>query len=248
MLKDVTLGRYYPNNGPLHGLDPRTKLLGLLVYAVCIFLCSTPISCVLCILVLCILIALSRVPLKYMVRGLLPLALVMAVVAGLNIAFSENGLWKAFLIGFRMVALVLASNLVALSTRPREIADGLERSLSWLARLHVPVHDIATIIAIAFRFMPILSEEASRIMEAQSSRGAVLKARRARTLMPVLVPLFASAFRKADELAQAMDSRLYGTGKATGLRELKYTRQDAVSYICILTFLTVVILMKVAKL
>ena len=252
MLRDVTLGRYIPGKSVLHGLDPRVKLAGLLVYAVCVFLCSGYVSAAVCLLVLAVLVLASGVPVKYMFRGLAPLAAALAVITLLRIFVFRSGVWRAFLAVIRMVELIAASNLVALTTRPSAIADALEKGLSWMEVLRVPVHDLVTIISIAFRFIPILSDEARRIMEAQKARGAGFRAKglsgRAGSVLPVLVPLFASAFRKAGELGTAMDCRLYGTGKATSLNPLSYDRCDAAAYVFIIVFLAVAILMKVAGL
>lgn len=249
MLKDINLGRYYRSSSFLHSLDPRTKLAFLLIYIVCVFLADTVLQCAVVFLALAGLIALSRVPLSFMLKGLRTLLIVLLVADILNILFLDDGLRFSVLLTLRMIEVVLASNLLTLTTRPKEIADGLEKGLRWMRAFKVPVHDFSTMVAIAFRFIPILTREARDLMDAQSIRGADFShggiIRRARALGPLTVTVFASAFRRADELSLAMDSRLYGYSENTGkLHPLKYGKNDAASYVALFTFLAVVILMK----
>lgn len=235
MLKDVTLGRYYMTDSILHRLDPRTKMVITIAYIVMTFFCNSILTCALSFAVLCLLVFLSKVPLKYMVKGLRAIFIIVLITDLINIFFVPNGLWKAFIVTLRMVEIVFASNLLALTTKPKVLAEGIEKGLGWMKALHVPVHDFATMICIAFRFLPILTQEADRVMEAQKARGADFESgnliQRAKALMPILIPLFASAFRRADELSQAMDSRLYGSGETTSLHPLNYDRFDALFYI-----------------
>lgn len=248
MLRDVTLGRYYPTKSFLHGLDPRTKLAGAVLYIVSVFIASTPTTCAVSFLCLCVLIILSRVSVKYMVRGLAPIAVIVCLLFLMNIREP----WRALLVTQRMVELVFISNLVTLTTKPKTLSDGMEKALRWLGIFKVPVHDLATAFSIALRFIPILADEARIVMDAQKARGADLGKgnlfKRAKALMPVLVPMFVSAFRKADNLSVAMDSRLYGNGEVGCLRPLRYSRMDAAAYICILTYFVEVILLKEAGL
>ncbi len=252
MLKDVTLGRYYRTESFLHALDPRTKLSALVIFIAGVLLSSSLASCIVTFLCLAALIALSRVPLRYMLRGMLMLFVVLVIVAALNILFVPGGAVRAALLCIRLVEIVLCSNLLTLTTRPREISHGVERGLRWMKAFKVPVHDMATIISIAFSFIPLLADEARRIMDAQISRGADFRSgtlvRRAKASVSVIVPVFASAIRRADELSVAMDSRLYGTAEPTRLHELRYTNCDGASYICMFTYLAVMILMKVGRL
>lgn len=249
MLKDVTLGRYYPIESPLHELDPRTKMVAVLIYIVTTFLASTPITCALTFLVLCLLIHLSKVPVRYMVKGLRAVVIIVVITDLINIFFVDNGLWKAFIVTLRMIEIVLGSNILSLTTKPKTLAAGIEKGLGWMKKIHVPVHDFATMISIAFRFLPILTSEADKVMEAQKARGADFESgnllRRAKALMPILIPLFVSAFRRADELALAMDSRLYGSGEPTSLHPLQYGASDAVFYLMTFAYLALVILLKV---
>lgn len=249
MLKDINLGRYYQTSSFLHSLDPRTKLAFLLIYIVCVFLADTVLQCALVVLALVALIALSRVPPAFMFKGLRTLAIVLLIVDVLNILLLDDGLRFSILLTLRLIETVLASNLLTLTTRPGEIADGLEKGLGWLKVFKVPVHDMATMVAVAFRFIPILTQEARDLMDAQRMRGASFDEgsliRRAKTLGPLTITVFASAFRRADELSMAMDSRFYNYSSKPGkLDPLSYRREDAASYVAIFAFLAVVILMK----
>ena len=249
MLKDINLGRYYQTSSFLHSLDPRTKFSFLLIYIVCVFLADTVLQCAFVLLVLVGLIALSHVPLSFMFRGLRTLAIVLLFVDVLNILLLDDGLRFSILLTLRLMETVLASNLLTLTTRPGEIADGLEKGLGWLKVFKVPVHDMATMVAVAFRFIPILTQEARDLMDAQKMRGASFSEgsliKRAKALGPLTITVFASAFRRADELSLAMDSRFYNYSVKPGkLNPLSYRREDAASYVAVFTFLAVVILMK----
>lgn len=248
MLRDVTLGRYYPTKSFLHDLDPRTKLAGAVLYIVSAFVASTPATCAVSFICLCLLVLLSRVPVKYMVRGLAPIAVIVCLLFLINIREP----WRALLITQRMVEFVFISNLVTLTTKPKTLSDGMEKALRWLGIFKVPVHDLATAFSIALRFIPILADEARLVMDAQKARGADLGKgnllKRTKALVPVLLPMFVSAFRKADNLSVAMDSRLYGSGDVGRLRPLGYSRVDAAAYICIFTYFAEIILLKGAGL
>ena len=237
MLKDVTLGRYYPTSSALHDLDPRTKLFGLLVYIVLVFLSQDLSGLILCLASLILLMILSNVPFKYVLRGLKPVLLVVFLADILNILFVKDGLKKAIYLTLRLFEVIWGSNLLCTTTKPKDISAALEKSLGFLKKLGVPVHDFATMIVLALRFIPILSNEALHIMEAQKARGADFESgnlvRRAKALFPLIVPLFVSAFRKADSLAIAMDSRLYGSGESSVLKPLKYGVRDLVAYIIV---------------
>ena len=248
MLKDLNLGRYHQGDSFLHRLDPRTKLVFLIVCIVCVFLAETVLQCAMVALALIGLIALSKVPLSFMFRGFRTIIIVLLIVDVLNVILLDDGLRISILLTLRMLEVVLASNLLTLTTRPFEIADGLEKGFGWLKKFKVPVHDLATMVAIAFRFVPILTQEARDLMDAQSMRGADYSQgnliRKAKALGPLAVTVFASAFRRADELSLAMDSRLYGMSKDNASPKLKYSREDVAFYICIFCTLAVMILMK----
>ena len=248
MLKDLNLGRYYDSSSFLHRLDPRTKLAFLLIFIVCAFLAETVIQCAVVLCTLVALIALSRVPLRFMFKGFRTIVVVVLIVDVINIIFLDDGIRISILLTLRMFEVILASNLLTLTTRARRIADGLEKGFSWLRVFKVPVHDLATMVGIAFRFVPILTDEARDLLDAQSMRGADFTQgsliRKARALGPLAITVFASAFRRADELSLAMDSRLYG--EASGkLNPLCYRREDAASYICIFCFPAVMILLRI---
>jgi energy-coupling factor transport system permease protein len=249
MLKDVTLGRYYPTSSALHSLDPRTKLFGLLVYIVLVFLAQDLSGLILCLASLILLMILSNVPFKYVLRGLRPILLVVFLADILNILFVKDGLKKAIYLTLRLFEVIWGSNLLCTTTKPKDISAALEKSLGFLKKLGVPVHDFATMIVLALRFIPILSNEALHIMEAQKARGADFESgnlvRRAKALFPLIIPLFVSAFRKADSLAIAMDSRLYGSGESSVLKPLKYGVCDFVAYIIIFVVLTLGILARI---
>ena len=242
MLKDVTLGRYYPTSSPLHNLDPRTKLLGLLIYIVLVFLASDLTGLILCLACLVYLMILSNVPFRYVLRGLKPVLIVVIIADLLNILFADNGLRNAIYLTLRMFEVIWGSNVLCTTTKPKDISAGLEKALGFLKKLGVPVHDFATMLVLALRFIPILSNEAGHIIEAQKARGADFESgnliQRAKALFPLIIPLFVSAFRKADTLAIAMDSRLYGSCEPTVLKPLKYGLNDLISYIFIfITFI-----------
>ena len=248
MLKDLNLGRYYDSSSFLHRLDPRTKLAFLFIFIICIFLAESIVQCAVVFCALAALIAISKVPLKFMLKGFRTIAVVVLIVDVINIIFLDDGLRISILLTLRMFEVILASNLLTLTTRARRIADGLEKGFSWLRVFRVPVHDLATMVGIAFRFVPILTDEARDLMDAQSMRGADFShggiIRRARALGPLAVTVFASAFRRAEELSLAMDSRLYNS-EAGKLNPLRYKREDAASYICIFCFLAVIILLRI---
>ena len=249
MLKDVTLGRYYPTTSPLHNLDPRTKLFGLLVYIVLVFLASDITGLVLCLACLVYLMILSNVPFRYVLRGLRPVIIVVLLADILNILFVNDGLKKAIYLTLRMFEVIWGSNVLCTTTKPKDISSALEKSLGFLKKFGVPVHDFATMIVLALRFIPILSNEALHIMEAQKARGADFESgnlvKRAKALFPLIVPLFVSAFRKADSLAIAMDSRLYGSCEPSVLKPLKYGKYDYISYFLILCVLLLSILTRI---
>ena len=249
MLKDINLGRYHPGTSFLHRLDPRTKLVFLPVYIVCAFLANTVLTGFAVFLALVALIALSAVPLRFMLRGLRTPLIVLLFADVLNIILLDDGLRVSIWLTLRICEVVLASNLLTLTTRPGEIAEGLEKGLSFLKVFRIPVHDLATMVAVAFRFIPILTQEARDLMDAQTMRGADFRhggiVKRAKALGPLSFTVFASAFRRADEMAMAMDSRMYGfSGNPGSLHPLHYGREDAAAYICILCFLAVMILMR----
>ena len=245
-LKDITLGQYFPGNSPVHRLDPRTKLIAVMLYIVALFLCSFVVTYALMFAVLCLCIAVSRVPAKSIVRGMKPVVFIVIFTAVLNLFYTPGqqvifrlwvfqvtmeGVYSAFFMVIRILMLISGTFLLTYTTSPILLTDGLEDLMSPLKKLRVPVHELAMMMSIALRFIPTLIEETDKIMSAQRARGADFEsgglARRAKALVPLLVPLFISAFRRADELAVAMECRCYHGGEGrTRLRQLKYRPAD----------------------
>ena len=246
MLNNITLGQYYPADSVVHKLDPRVKILLLVALIVGIFLGQNLLSYVPVAAFLFLAARLSKVPFSMLLKGLKPLRFILVFTFVLNIFFLQ-GETPLLDLGFvvikqesvitashycsRLVLLVLASSLLTLTTAPITLTDGLERLLSPLRVIHFPAHEMAMMMTIALRFIPTLIEETGKIMSAQKARGADFESgslfARAKALVPVLVPLFISAFRRADELAVAMECRLYRGGHGrTRLHQLKYTKLD----------------------
>ncbi len=245
-LKDITLGQYFPGHSLVHRLDPRTKLIALIAYIVALFLAASFVSYALMVLVLALSVTVSRVPLKAIVRGLKPILFIAIFTAVLNMLYTPGthvlvsfwiftitteGLLRAFFMVVRIMMLVTGTFLLTYTTSPILLTDGLESLLSPLKALKVPVHELAMMMSIALRMIPTLIEETDKIMAAQKARGADFESggliQRAKALVPILVPLFISAFRRADELAVAMECRCYHGGEGrTRLRQLKYEGRD----------------------
>lgn len=246
MLKDITLGQYFPGNSPIHRMDPRTKLLALILYIVTIFIADGLIPYVICAAGLVAVIRISRIPLKLIVKSLKPIVIIIIFTGALNILYTPGtelfrlwifrvtveGIRTAITMIVRILLLVASTSLLTYTTSPMALTDGLESLLSPLKKLHVPVHEFSMMMSIALRFIPTLIEETDKIMSAQKARGADFESgnifQRAKALVPVLVPLFISAFRRADELACAMECRLYHGGEhRTRLHSLRYGKVDA---------------------
>ena len=246
MLKDITLGQYFPGNSPIHRMDPRTKLLALILYIVTIFIADGLIPYVICAAGLVAVIRISRIPLKLIMKSLKPIVIIIIFTGALNILYTPGtelfrlwifrvtveGIRTAITMIVRILLLVASTSLLTYTTSPMALTDGLESLLSPLKKLHVPVHEFSMMMSIALRFIPTLIEETDKIMSAQKARGADFESgnifQRAKALVPVLVPLFISAFRRADELACAMECRLYHGGEhRTRLHSLRYGKVDA---------------------
>ena len=247
-LKDITLGQYFPGNTLLHRLDPRTKLLGTVAYIVALFLAKGIVGYAVLLAVLAALIAVSRVGLKTILRGMKPILVIIIITAVLNLFYTPGageplaafwifkiypeGIWAAVYMILRIAMLIACTFLLTYTTSPILLTDGLEKLLGPLKAIRVPVHELAMMMSIALRFIPLLIEETDKIMSAQRARGADFESgnliQRAKALVPLLVPLFISAFRRADELAIAMECRCYHGGEGrTRLRQLKYRHNDA---------------------
>lgn len=245
MLKDITLGQYFPGDTPVHRLDPRTKLVWVVIYIVALFLAKWFVSYALVLVTLLAIIAVSKIQLKVILRGLKPLLLIILLTAILNLFYSQGeilvqfwifkitdqGVINAVFMMLRITMLVAGTFMLTYTTSPIALTDGLESLLNPLKKLRVPVHELAMMMCIALRFIPTLIEETDKIMSAQKARGADFESgnliARARAMVPILVPLFISAFRRADELATAMECRCYHGGEGrTRLHQLHYAGRD----------------------
>ena len=247
MLKDITLGQYFPGKSPVHLLDPRCKLIMLVIYIVALFTASGWLSYGLLLAFLLIVIKISTIPLKSIVKGMKPLVMILVFTGVLNIFFTtgegkplidfwvitiyKEGLIRAVFMVARILMLITCTFLLTYTTSPIALTDGLEALMNPLKKIKVPVHELSMMMCIALRFIPTLIEETDKIMNAQKARGADFESGsimdRAKALIPILVPLFISAFRRADELATAMECRCYQGGEGrTKMKLLRYTLWD----------------------
>ena len=264
MLKDITLGQYFPGQSVIHRLDPRTKLTMLVVYIVALFLAEGWVSYGLVFAFLAVVIRLSTIPLKSILRGMKPLVMILIFTGVLNLFFTQDGevlvkfwvltvtsggLSRALMMMARIIMLISGTFLLTYTTSPIALTDGLEALMNPLKKVGVPVHELSMMMCIALRFIPTLIEETDKIMSAQKARGADFESGsltdRAKALIPILVPLFISAFRRADELATAMECRCYQGGEGrTKMKQLHYHREDFLSYCAGAVLLVAVIVLK----
>lgn len=262
MLNDITMGQYYPVDSPVHRLDPRTKLLVTIGLIVCTFLIHTLAGYVLLLGFVFLTAKAAKVPFSMLIRGLRPLRLIIILTFVLNLFFTsggttllqwsfiritKEGLFQAIHYSLRLVFLVLCTSMLTLTTSPVALADGIEILLGPLKKIHFPVHELAMMMTIALRFIPTLLEETDKIMKAQMARGADFESgnliSRAKAMVPLLVPLFVSAFRRAGDLAMAMESRCYRGGEnRTRLRVLKMTRNDLYAFLILLVLIGLIVL------
>lgn len=265
MIRDITIGQYYPSNSVLHRLDPRVKIMCTLFYLISLFLFKSILGYVLATLFLGTVIFISKVPFKFIVKGLKAIILLLMITVMFNLFLTkggetlfrfwifevtELGLSQAAYMAIRLIYLIVGSSLMTLTTTPNALTDGIERLLYPLNKIKVPVHEIAMMMSIALRFIPILLEETDKIMKAQIARGADLESgnviQRAKSMIPILVPLFVSAFRRANDLAMAMESRCYRGGEGrTKMKPLIYCKRDYAAYI--ITILYVIIAFTVGR-
>ncbi len=256
MLRDITLGQYYQTDSVLHRLDPRVKLAGTLLYIISLFFFRNFIGYTIAAVFLAMVIKLSHVPFKFMVKGMKAILFLLLITVGFNLfltpgeplvtlwklTITREGMQTAFTMAVRLMMLVIGSSVMTLTTTPNNLTDGMEKGMRPLKVFKVPVHEVAMMMSIALRFIPILLEETDKIMKAQIARGADFESgnliRRAKALVPLLVPLFISAFRRANDLAMAMEARCYRGGEGrTKMKPLIYQRRDRIAYLCILTYL-----------
>ena len=260
MLKDITMGQYFPGNSPIHRLDPRTKILFLIVYIVALFSAANWISYAVVFVFLALVIILSRIPLKSIRSGMKPLLFILIFTGVLNILFTTGtnelvsfwritiyweGIVRAIFMILRITMLITGTFLLTYTTSPISLTDGLESLLGPLKKLRVPVHELAMMMCIALRFIPTLIEETDKIMSAQKARGADFESgnlmQRVKALVPILVPLFISAFRRADELATAMECRCYQGGDGrTKMKLLRYKLLDLKAFAVAIVLLAAV--------
>ena len=255
MIRDITIGQYYQTESIMHRLDPRVKLLGTLLFIVALFNYKNPLGYALGIIFLITVIKLSHVPFKFITKGLKGIIIIMMMTVLINLFLTPGttaialgrltitfeGIAAALSMMLRLILLIMGSSIVTLTTTPNNLTDGLEKGLGFLKIFKVPVGDLAMMMSIALRFIPILLEETDRIMKAQLARGADFESgnliKKAKSLVPVLVPLFVSAFRRAGDLAMAMEARCYRGGDGrTKMKPLIYKKRDAVAYLILFSF------------
>ena len=268
MIRDITIGQYYPTNSIIHKLDPRVKLLFTFVFMVSLFITDSFASYIFIIAVLMGVISITKIPFIYIFRGIKAIFYLLILTFLLNMLFTQggqiyfeygflkithDGLVLGFFMLLRLVLLIVGTSLLTLVTRPIQLTDALEKVLNPFKRLGLPAHEIAMMMTIALRFIPTLLDETDKIIKAQIARGADFESKnilsRAKSMIPLLVPLFISAFRRADELAMAMESRCYHGGEGrTRLKELKYEKRDRIAIALILIFPIIVIAISFIKL
>ncbi len=255
MLKDITLGQYYQTDSILHRLDPRVKLLGTILFFISLFFFKNPAGYGIAVLFLTVVIILSRVPFSFMIRGMRTIIFLVLITVVINLfmtpgdelvsfwrfTITKQGIVTAIELTMRISMLIIGSSIMTLTTTPNHLTDGMEKGMGFLKVIKVPVHEIAMMMSIALRFIPILLEETDKIMKAQLARGADLESgnlfKRIKAMVPILVPLFISAFRRANDLALAMEARCYHGGEGrTKMKPLKYATRDIVAYVIILIY------------
>lgn len=263
MISDITIGQYYPGNSVIHRLDPRMKLVLTLGFIVSFFVCKNFFSLGAGLLIVAVTVALSKVPSKMIFKSIKPLIVILLFTAVLNVFYNkggnvllsfcrititDKGIYIALFTAIRIIMLVVVSSLLTYTTTPTMLTDALERLLSPLKVFKVPVHTLAMIMTLALRFIPVLIEEIERIMNAQKARGADLESgglvKRAKALIPILIPLFVSAFRRAYELAFAMECRCYTGGEGrTRMKQMKLALRDFVSLAVFVLFIAAIIVL-----
>ena len=261
MIRDITIGQYYPAQSPIHRLDPRVKIVCTLIFLISLFVQNSALGYALAFVFLACMIHVSKVPAKFIGKGLKPIVILLLFTVAMNlfltrggavlfhwgiITITETGLRTSVFMAVRLVLLVAGSSLMTFTTTPNGLTDGLEKLLHPLNRIHVPVHEISMMMSIALRFIPILLEETDKIMKAQIARGADFESgniiQRAKAMIPILVPLFVSAFRRANDLAMAMEARCYHGGEGrTKMKPLKYHYQDRLAYAITLGYLIAIV-------
>lgn len=251
MIRDITIGQYYPAESILHRLDPRTKIIAVFIFIFSLFIGESYVTYIAAFGILALVIAMSKVPISFIVKGLKSIVFIILLTVVLNLFFTvggdvllqigrftitEEGVQTAIFMGSRLIMLIIGSSLLTLTTSPIQLTDGIEALLKPLEKVRVPAHEIAMMMTIALRFIPILLEETDKIMKAQMARGADFESggliKKARNMVPLLVPLFISSFRRADDLALAMEARCYRGGEGrTRMKQLKYRQRDWLTFV-----------------
>ncbi|MCR4624468.1 MAG: energy-coupling factor transporter transmembrane protein EcfT [Lachnospiraceae bacterium] len=253
MLRDITIGQYYPTESVIHRLDPRTKFLGTIIFVVSLFLFKSFWGFLLTGGFLVCLTVLAHIPFKYVLKGMRPMLFLLLFMMIFTLLMTpgevlgewwiftvtKEGIYAALFMGLRLTMLVLGSSLMTYTTTPNKLTAGMESVFGFLKIFKVPVHELAMMISIALRFIPILLEETNKIIKAQQARGADFESggpvKRAKAMVPILIPLFVSSFRRAGELAEAMEARCYHGGEGrTKMKPLKYAKRDLVAYLCLI--------------
>lgn len=260
MIRDITLGQYYQTESIVHKLDPRVKLAATILFMISLFTINNFMGFLVAALFLGITIRLSNVPFKFMIKGMKPILIILMITVVVNlfltpgepiveiwkISISKEGAVLAGMMALRLSFLIIGSSVMTLTTTPNQLTDGMEKGLWPLKKIHVPVHEIAMMMSIALRFIPILLEETDKIMKAQLARGADFESgslfKRVKAMIPILVPLFVSAFRRANDLAMAMEARCYRGGEGrTKMKPLIYRKRDAIAYLYIVLMMAGII-------
>lgn len=261
MIRDITIGQYYPADSKLHALDPRVKIVCTLAYLVSLFLLDNIWGYLVATLFLITVIQISKVPFTFIIRGLKAVVMLLLITVLFNLLFTtagnvifeiwiiritDEGIRTAVFMMVRLIYLILGSSLMTFTTTPNALTDGIEKLLWPLRKIKIPVHEIAMMMSIALRFIPILLEETDKIMKAQIARGADLESgnilQKAKAMIPILVPLFVSAFRRANDLAMAMEARCYRGGEGrTKMKPLIYKKRDYLAYMIMLVYVATAI-------
>ncbi|MBQ9136685.1 MAG: energy-coupling factor transporter transmembrane protein EcfT, partial [Lachnospiraceae bacterium] len=256
MLRDITLGQYYQTESVIHRLDPRVKLAGTVIFIISLFCFDKGWGYIGAAIFLAIVIKLSKVPFKFMIKGMRAIMFILMITVVFNLFLTPGevvfSFWKlqitkegiriaAFMV-IRLAMLLIGSSVMTLTTTPNNLTDGMEKAMRPLKVLRLPVHEIAMMMSIALRFIPILMEETDKIMKAQLARGADFESgnifKKAKAMVPLLVPLFISAFRRANDLAMAMEARCYRGGNGrTKMKPLVYKKRDAIAYLVLFAYL-----------
>ena len=260
MLRDITLGQYYQADSVIHKLDPRVKLVATITFIISLFIVKNMFGYLIAALFLLCVIKLSKVPFRFMVKGMRTIVFLLLITVVFNLfltpgetlvsvwklTITKEGLKSAVFMAIRLVFLIIGSSVMTLTTTPNNLTDGMERLMGPLKIVKVPVHEVAMMMSIALRFIPVLLEETDKIMKAQIARGADFESgnliKKAKSLVPLLVPLFISAFRRANDLAMAMEARCYRGGEhRTKMKPLLYKRRDGIAYLILVCYLAVCI-------